>query len=165
MNEKIIRNRRDSVSVSNMERMLKIRELLATGLYTKITPIKEDIKGSSYMYTLFTQHNLILAGPNGILSWNEKVPITYKLAQTLTDELRAFNRGNVERQEKAVLSEPSVPSVPKTPEEPFQLDIETPVANVKFKRKRKINAVVEEDKEKPGLTVSFAWGLFKYIRN
>ena len=145
------KSKRDPFAVSLMHRFTEIRTMCNQDAYTKMAPIKAKVKGSARMYTqLFKQEFVIKE--HGLLKWNEKIPITCTLGKSVAKTLRD-------------LSVIEVAAAPKK-EPVFKLDVEEVIKH-KRTRKRipKPEPEVEEVKVKPALTVSFAWGLFKYIRS
>jgi len=146
------KSKRDPFAVALMERFMEIRTMCKAGAYTKMAPIKAKVKGSARMYTQLRLQDLVIK-EHGLLQWNEKIPITYTLCVTLAATLRELSRLEV------------AAAAPKETES-FKLDASAidEVKKHKCTRKRIPKPEPEEVKDKPALTVSFAWGLFKYIR-
>ena len=149
-----IQNKRDPFAVSLMNRFMQIRTRLNEKSYTKIAPIKAEVKGSARMYTQLRAQNLVVTVEEGRLVWNESIPITYTLGKSIAKELRRLS---------------TVAKATPTKVTPVKVD------NSKFNwskpiiLKEKLKPKVKEGddrvkEDKPSLTVSFAWGLFKYIR-
>ena len=156
--------KRDDFAVSLMNRFMQIRTRLNEKSYTKIAPIKAEVKGSSRMYTQLKAQNLVISDKKGRLVWNESIPITYILGKSIAKELRRLST-------VAKTTPTKVTPVKVTPDIIQHLKVDNSKFNwskpiiLKEKLKPKVEEVDEEVKEdKPSLTVSFAWGLFKYIR-
>ena len=148
------KSKRDPFAVSLMHRFTEIRSILTTESHTKMAPVKAKVKGSARMYTQLHKHELVIK-EHGLLKWNEKIPITYRLSVTMANVLRDISRVEV------------AAAAPK--EKPgFKLETTEMLEKVvkhNHTRKRIPKPEPEKDVEnKPSLTVSFAWGLFKYKR-
>jgi len=144
----------DAFAVALMNRFMRIRTILNEKSYTKMAPIKAEVKGGARMYTQLRAQNLVIPDKKGRLIWNESIPITYTLALTIAKELRRLSI-------VAKVTPTKVDNSTFNEEPTFWKEKPKP----KPKTKPKVEEVDEEvEEDKPSLTVSFAWGLFKYIR-
>jgi len=144
----------DAFAVALMNRFMRIRTILNEKSYTKMAPIKAEVKGGARMYTQLRAQNLVIPDKKGRLIWNESIPITYTLALTIAKELRRLSI-------VAKVTPTKVDNSTFNEEPTFWKEKPKP----KPKTKPKVEEVDEEvEEDKPSLTVSFAWGFFKYIR-
>lgn len=131
--------KKDRLAVSLMKRFIEIRTMCNDGAYTIMSPIKAKVKGNTRMYTVLKDQGLITKDAYQLFKWNEKVPITYTLAASIAKLLRNYDDELTEKEHITPNDDP-------------------------IKRKRKKKNTLDETEIKTGLTVSFAWGLFKYIK-
>lgn len=74
----------------NFHRLINTKKLIDGQPMITIEKIRQKIGGSSIMFTLLKQKNIIIFS-DGICKWNENIPITKKLARTITGIVKERN--------------------------------------------------------------------------
>lgn len=134
-----------SVSLVNEKRLKLIKTRLNKENITSISQVK-SIGGSATFYSALNQSSVLWKDEKGRIHWNDSIPVTLKLATTLTKEARKKNNNTPSRNTKVKNNK-----------------------TVLIKPKRKTNTilkasnkVIENKKTKSIFEISFGWGLFKY---
>lgn len=131
---------------NNLYRLELIKEKLNTGSYTQMKDIKDEVKGSSILYTLLTTKNIISKNDDGTLVWSKNIPVTSTLSNTITRELRQRSKNYTIRKTSVVKKD-------------------KPILKVKTKHEIK-KPIVKSKKDSSGYVyMSFLWGFFTYLRN
>lgn len=78
----------------------------------KLSDIKLEYKGSGLMYSYLIKNNIIIKGSvKGNNKWNDKIPVTYKLAETIVNSV---SRSAIEYHNNNKTNRTPKPSLPIT---------------------------------------------------
>lgn len=154
-------NELDQTIIGNESRLHRIKAMIDEGEHKNLVLIRNKVKGSAVLYTVLLENNIVYKNKTDKLVWAENIPVTKVLANTLTKELRKRNRAYTTKVKANTISL----AAEKIEKVPFKLDtVKTePVEIVRPRRSKRVKVV--EEKQTSKLTVTFAWGLFKYIRS
>lgn len=71
----------------NHKRLQQIKDILDKESNHTIDSIYKRVKGNSLLYTIINRNKIIIPTPDGII-WNNKIPVSVKLARTISEQLR-----------------------------------------------------------------------------
>ena len=130
----------------NFQRLKTIEKVLNTGKYTSVHKISKEVGGTKMFYTYLSQSGVFKKDSKGRITWGDKIPVSRRLAKTLTDKVTAYSVDYRRR------NDPSVPLMPETEkqsesvpeiyknsdavvvvsrEEPFKVESENPALEYK----------------------------------
>lgn len=70
------------------ERLQKIKDILDKESNHTIDSIYKRVKGNSLLYPIINRNKIVIPTPDGII-WNTKIPVSVKLARTISEQLKA----------------------------------------------------------------------------
>jgi len=95
----------------NHERLSKIKALIDTTSNIKRTDLERKFKGSSFLYTVLKDSNILINTPDGVI-WNAKIPLTHKLTTTITTKVHEMNSAAREKCNKTkMLTNPNASTI------------------------------------------------------
>jgi hypothetical protein len=138
---------------STQVRLTKIKKLLDTQKVLEQSVLRQ-YKGSSYVYGYLVKNKIISHTTEGY-KWNDKIPVTVKLAKTIYEYVAERNIEYRDRKlsEKAKLSKKVIKSKSKTT-----------VSKVKPVNKTRETVKLVNTKDKAVYEFSLLWGAFKIRR-
>ena len=75
---------------SHYQRLNNIKTLLDSQGGHNSLSLAKICKGSSCIYTILSDNKIVIPTPDG-LTWNTKIPLTRKLAETIKDKTREYH--------------------------------------------------------------------------
>tara|TARA_R110000796_G_scaffold43634_3_gene107160 strand:+ start:6862 stop:7272 length:411 start_codon:yes stop_codon:yes gene_type:complete len=91
----------------NLEKLHIVKQLVKKELFSSIEEIRKEV-GGSYKFYSHLRDSGVITKVNHYFVWNDKIPITYKLALTLSEHTRKtrklYAERNVEISSKAVVN-------------------------------------------------------------
>jgi len=79
-----------SIVNKNLARLHKVKALVESHKCNSLAEMRSEVTGSSKLFTQLVNKNILIKVGN-TYTWNERVPVTHRLAQTLSVEVREIH--------------------------------------------------------------------------
>lgn len=138
----------EAVIQRNYERMTKIKQLLDNKSNYCLDNLYREVKGNSYLYIVLRDNKILISTTDGLI-WNNKIPVSMKLARTITEDVK--KRSSI----------PTKKYRAKLAKEANKSTIKSSTTKVVNKSNRKANRTITQPTTKK---VSLFWGLISWDR-
>lgn len=158
---------------NNLSRLKEIKNEVESFTYSSKTPLRKKVGGHSIIYGILSANNILVRSGSGIFYWNQSIPVTMKLAKTITEQARektiSYRDNNKKVKAKKVESVPKN-VVTKTSFKPKNTKLNTDPVAKRTQPKSEVSVMEPKrtsssKKPKGRLEFNIGWGFIKLIRD